>query len=452
MIQRMSPLWAVRTMLIAGFLLVLAANLPGQMSWDSVFALYQVRHNIPLSFDPPVMNLLLGVFDKIVPGPALFVTANVLLYFGSLLSFMQLRERTTWLGLPAAVLICLSPLILITQGTVWHDVLFADLAVAGFACLGAAAKNWQNEPIRLSALGVLILLLSMAALSRQNGIICLPVACFAVYLIARKTDPARAIRIGLSFAGLAFAFVIALNAAFSLGHANASYGSGLQDLQEFDIVGVASIDPTIDLSIIDHNSPALVAMVRSQAKGFTPQRLAYVAQNAPQLWSFLESSPPTAIRDQWWTIVIHHPVDYVRERAAVFTWTFLTPEIEKCLPVFVGIGGKPEWVTSLGLQLGARAQDQALYGYATRLLHTPYYSHLFYALVSIVLAILLIRRGDRQDIAIAALLTSGLLVAASYFVISISCDFRFLFFLDISSLAGLLYFAIDPTWRRRPTL
>ena len=91
-----SPARCVAIVLIAGYLAILSANLPGQMSYDSVFALYQVRHHIPLSFDPPFENVFLGFFDRILPGPALFVTANVLLYFASLLSFLRLRERVTW--------------------------------------------------------------------------------------------------------------------------------------------------------------------------------------------------------------------------------------------------------------------------------------------------------------------------------------------------------------------
>ena len=67
-----SPARCVAIVLIAGYLAILSANLPGQMSYDSVFALYQVRHHIPLSFDPPFENVFLGFFDRILPRTGAF--------------------------------------------------------------------------------------------------------------------------------------------------------------------------------------------------------------------------------------------------------------------------------------------------------------------------------------------------------------------------------------------
>ena len=38
--------------------------------------------------------------------------------------------------------------------------------------------------------------------------------------------------------------------------------------------------------------------------------------------------------------------------------------------------------------------------------------------------------------------------AASFFAISIACDYRYLYLLDISAMTGLLYFMIDPRLKR----
>jgi hypothetical protein len=42
--------------------------------------------------------------------------------------------------------------------------------------------------------------------------------------------------------------------------------------------------------------------------------------------------------------------------------------------------------------------------------------------------------------------------AASFFIISIACDYRYLYFADLAALAGLLYAAVDPPlpWLKRP--
>jgi hypothetical protein len=47
------------------------------------------------------------------------------------------------------------------------------------------------------------------------------------------------------------------------------------------------------------------------------------------------------------------------------------------------------------------------------------------------------------------LMVSGLGFAASFFLISIACDYRYLYFLDLAALAGLFYVAVDPPWTRR---
>jgi hypothetical protein len=60
---------------------------------------------------------------------------------------------------------------------------------------------------------------------------------------------------------------------------------------------------------------------------------------------------------------------------------------------------------------------------------------------------LLIRR-EPADLAIAALLAGALAAAASFFVISIACDYRYLYFLDLAAITALIYVAIDPRLRR----
>jgi hypothetical protein len=40
--------------------------------------------------------------------------------------------------------------------------------------------------------------------------------------------------------------------------------------------------------------------------------------------------------------------------------------------------------------------------------------------------------------------------AASFLVISIACDYRYLYFLDLAAMTGVLYLALDPRLKRRP--
>ena len=49
---------------------------------------------------------------------------------------------------------------------------------------------------------------------------------------------------------------------------------------------------------------------------------------------------------------------------------------------------------------------------------------------------------------VAALLAGALAFTASFFLISIACDYRYLYLLDLAALTGVLYLALDPRLRR----
>jgi hypothetical protein len=137
----------------------------------------------------------------------------------------------------------------------------------------------------------------------------------------------------------------------------------------------------------------------------------------------------------------------------VFRWVFLTPRIERCLPVALGVQGPEEVIAELGLQRRWSSVDDMLLHYDNAVLGTPVHSHLFYAAVALAVALALLRRREPADVAMAALMAAALAFAASFFLISIACDFRYLYFLDLTAMAGVLYLACDPpfgaAWRAR---
>src|SRR6202012_2653386 len=110
----------------AGFVFCLAADLPGHLSWDSVVQLLEGRTGRYMGWHPPFMSWLLGLFDAVLPGTALFVAFDATLFFGSLYSLVWLRPKGSWAAAAVALLIIVSPIALLYQGIVWKDVLFAD--------------------------------------------------------------------------------------------------------------------------------------------------------------------------------------------------------------------------------------------------------------------------------------------------------------------------------------
>jgi hypothetical protein len=221
-------------------------------------------------------------------------------------------------------------------------------------------------------------------------------------------------------------------------------GEGLRMLRSYDLFAAVTLDPQFPLTATARAAPAAAATFRTLAPRFySPERIDY-AGGQPQLAAAMRAAPAKALAADWRGLILRRPLVYLRARAAAFRWVFMTPDIERCVPVCLGVQGTPELLKALGMQYRWSAQDERLLAYDRAFLHTPVYSHLAYALLALgVAAALLLRRGA-ADAAMIALMAAALGFAASFFVISIACDYRYLYFLDLAAMAGLLYVAVDP--------
>ena len=161
--------------------------------------------------------------------------------------------------------------------------------------------------------------------------------------------------------------------------------------------------------------------------------------------------PDDAANKQWFDLILKHPWLYLRVRWEDFRWVFATPVIDFCLPVYVGVDAPIEKMAPLRLDHRFVESDAQLNNYATWFFDTPAFRHWLYAGISLVLTGLFLWRRQPADIAIAGLQLAGIGFAASFFIISIACDYRYLYFTDLAALTGLIYAAIDPPmpWRRK---
>ena len=433
--------------LTIGFLVSLALNLPGHLSYDSVLQLWQGRTGLYNSWHPPVMAWILGVADSVVPGAALFVVFDSLLLYGSFLALTLIRPRASWWALLVALVWMASPQGLIYPGIVWKDVLFAAAALAGFAALAHAEVRWAEARARAVLIAVALLFWSIAALARQNGVFTPIFGAVGLAAIGARNGVPRRLRGAAAFGlgalaacGLVVATASAALALRSDGEPSALYQ--LEDLQIYDLAAAVRAQPSLRLDLLDRRNPLLGRLIRTKAApAYSPQRIDAL-QTITDLQDAVSSTPEPVIAAQWRELILGHPLLYLRARFASFGWLFLTPELEQCLPIYVGVDGPQPWLGRLGLATRTRPQDSWLEGYALSLIDTPIYSHLAYALLAFgLLARLLVRRAP-GDYAIAAMLGAALAFTASFFVISLSCDYRYLYALDVSAMAGALYMAL----------
>ena len=213
----------------------------------------------------------------------------------------------------------------------------------------------------------------------------------------------------------------------------------LRALQGYDIIGAVSHDPKIDLAPL--GSPALAQRWRdAAAKAYTPERM-------DPLYDALEigkvsAVPNAAVAKQWRVVVTGHPQAFLQHRWDVFRWTLLTPVLTRCLPVWAGVDGPANLLEDLNLVEQQRPQDEALEAYATRFYGSPVFSHVFYGLVAIVALLLLARFRGPGDAPIAFMLLSALGFAASFALISLACDYRYLYFLDLAAMIAVFHLAL----------
>ena len=450
--EQISARSTLRAVLAAGMLVMLGANLPGHLSYDSVAQLYEGHFHIRETWGPPLYAWILGVFDGIIPGTALYVTASAVLFYGSLASLSDLRPATHWLAVAVAAPIMLIPQVLIYQAIVWKDVAFANTAVGGLVCVAHAAKAWPNARRRWLFLAAAVALLAIASQVRQNGIIAAVFAALALGWIASRGRWLRGAAWGV---GGLLAVIVAGQVFTKLSippHSPPEAGvkTGLRIVQNYDLIGAAALDPTYRLDAMAAADPGDTAVIRARAHlDYSGRRIDFTDRDkvlSDALWRM----PDAAVQKQWTNLILKSPTLYLRVRWEDFRWVFAPPVIDWCLPVYVGIDAPAEKMAPLHLRHRFVASDAQLNNYASWFFDTPVYWHGFYTGISLVLAGLFVWRRQPADIAIAGLQLGGAAFAASFFIISIACDYRYLYFTDLAALTGLIYAAIDPPlpWRK----
>ena len=450
-----SPRQAVRAVAAVGLLAMLGANLPGHLSYDSVAQLYEGHFHVRDTWGPALYAWVLGFFDRFIPGTALYVTVSGAILFGAMASLPDLRPRTRWLGAVVLAALLFTPQLFIYQGIVWKDVMFANCAVASTILIAHAAQRWDERRRRWLLLVLALVLMAAGTQVRQNGIIAGAFAALAVGWIGAQGRWRRGVVWGV---GAFAALVVTGWAETRLSEPlkapkDAATSTGIHIVQTYDVIGAATLDPNYRLDILAAEDPAATKVLRERGKfDWSGRRVDFLDRDTA-IQGPVNAIPDATWSRQWVDLVTRHPALYLRVRLEDFRWVFFPPVIDWCLPVYVGVDAPAEKMAPLGLAHRFAQSDAQLNNYASWFLGTPVYEHLTWTLVCLAVGGLLLWRRERVDIAMAALQFAGAAFAASFLIISIACDYRYLYFTDLAAMAGLVYAAIDPPtpWRKRPS-
>jgi hypothetical protein len=328
----------------------------------------------------------------------------------------------------------LTPQWLLYQGMVWKDVLFADAALAGFAALAHAVRGkalWYLPSIAL---------LALAMMTRQNGLVIVPVAAAVLGLVLwRRVTPRRAVGGALLFALLVIGTSLTAQALLALrGDHGADAADEIRVAQSYDLAGMMKRDPSLRLTRMEAQAPSLALALRLRGVALYTPTWIDPLMNDESLHGAISAAPPGLVFAQWRDAILARPRLYLATRWAAFSWVVGTPDLEACHALYTGVDGPPQLMAQLGLKPVWRTQDRWHNRYGLMTVGTPLFSHLaFGALALVALAVLLWRRRD-ADLVAAGLVAAALAFAASFFVVSIACDYRYLYFLDLAAMAGAL--------------
>jgi hypothetical protein len=450
-----SPRHIATAIVVLGGIVTYAVNFPGSMEDDSFVQLVEGRTQSYSNWHPPVMSWLLGLSDSLSGPPAAwFVGFQMLLAFGALAAVLWLPKRVSWAAVPAAVAMLFLPQFFLLQAVVWKDALFANAVLAGFVCLGHAAMRWERERLRIALLAASALFLALAVLTRQNGIVIVPCAAVALFFVAwrREDQWKRAAGYGAALAGLCFAMAFAGNAALQLrADGYPARQEQFKILRIYDITGMVYRDLDMPLTVLEREAPRLAHLIRTEGVArWTPIKNDTL-ELSPRIVAALDATSAPVLARQWRELVVRYPWQYLAVRALLFRWVFQPPDVGLCHPFHVGDQGGEEELSELGIQPRLDARDVMLWHYGDFFqFNTPVFSHALWAAAIAIFLVPLIRRRNAADLAIAGLIAAAAVFTATFFVVSIACDYRYLYLVDLTALAGALYAVADWPRKRGP--
>jgi hypothetical protein len=445
-----SARWIAAAIVLAGFATTLIVNWPGHLEFDSIRQLIEGQTGVYSNWHPPIMSWMLGVANAIGPDAAPFVIFDAALSFGAILSLLWLTDRPSWFVVAAALVVVVLPQLFLFQAIVWKDILFADACVAAFVCLAHAAVRWTQRPYRLFLISASAVLAALAALTRQSGALIVPVAALAIGAVAASGQAWRKGVLYLIAYGAACAIlVLGINGLLQL-RATKALGpiEQMEDLELYDIGGMLERKPELTLPILALERPILAERLKAKSALYTPVGHDRLTDDPIIRGQITTSTGP--VYRQWRALVLSNPATYLSVRAQDFSWLFLSTHPDKCLTYAVGVISLPADMRRAGVKFRYDDRDEWLdESYAQPLLGTPALSHPMFAAIGLACFIFLIWRRRPADLAMAGLILATIVYALSYFVVSIACQYRYLYAIDLSAIAALIYVSADP---RRPSL
>jgi hypothetical protein len=431
--------WPLYIALATGYVLTLVIFYPGIMTYDAKFVYEDIGKGVVGDWQSPVMVTLWRVIDPIAPGAGsmfLLMATSYWLSFG-FLAFALVRRSTAVALL--LLLLALTPPAFVFVGIIWRDVLFAIgwllAATMVFAVVEADAR------FRVPIQGVALALCAFGVLLRPNALIAAAILC--AYLIW----PSR-----ISLKRTAILFVPAVLGLFALvqvvyyGVLGATRQHPLQTIMVFDLGGISHFTKQNQFPVSWSESES--ALLLNGCYQPTQWDIYWRLEPCDFVMRRIEREQglfgTPAMTEAWVQAVMHHPLAYLRHRAA-FMWNFLSGD------------NLTMWLADVEHPTENVFPDRASFNALVSLHHalkpTPLFRVGAWLLVCIAACALTWRRRETPEGAfVLGICGSAALYVLTFAAVGVASDFRYGYLAVLAGIAGGVVAALAPTKPREPVM
>jgi hypothetical protein len=414
---------AVAALIAAGYGLTLAIFYPGVMTYDAKFVHDDIASGVLGDWQSPVMTVLWGAIDPIAPGPgSMFLLFATTYWLGFGLVAFTLARRGSRLALLLPLLALLPPAFVFV-GIIWRDVLFATTWLLAAAMTFALVE--RGARFRLPAQALAFALCAFGVLLRPNALIAAPI------LIAYVLWPMR-----ISLKRTAILFIPAMAGLFGLvqviyyGALGATRQHPLQSIMVFDLGGISHFAGQNQFPVT-WNARETDLLLNGCYRP-TQWDIYWRLEPCDFVMRKIEGEEKLfgtpAITAAWARAVTHHPVAYLRHRAA-FMWNFLGGEN---LTMWVADVEHPTQTV-----FADRPAFIALVSLHDALKPTPLFRAGAWLLVCIMVCAIAWRRRATPEGAFAlGTCGSAAVYVMSFLAVGVASDFRYAYWAVLAAIAG----------------
>jgi hypothetical protein len=410
---------------------LVALHSPGEMSVDSVMALYEAMKGTAIGWGPTFMASVLAWLGGGTIGASLFVALMSLLTYGCFLALILNHNRAevpAW-QIPLAFLLALNPLFMFYVGIIWKDVLQATMVMVAATLVLLSVD--RRGVIRGVLIGAAIVITGTLIPIRQQGVLLfIPIVATVVWLTVRNAEHSERLKLA---AKTGFIVVASLSCAFLFyflssktvrPQPNGPVSTGILTIQAYDIAGMIAYAPDGDQSVWSETTPETRTQIKNN---YSSERIDTIwhIEGVRQYFNSLSAGQYTKI---WLGGIEHNPKVYLKSRLAAFSSLLGLNDIKGCVPAFWGIGALSDQVAALSIQNGMNARARLVGHTAMSLYGTPVFRNWFYAaLLGIASVVVIVRARGGAKIALLGCIVAAWLYFVSYLPTTIACDFRYLY-------------------------